>query len=414
MSVTRETARLPGMNPERTGRTLRQLRLQRQLSLRDLASLLYCDYSWVCNIEAGRRWPKDRGWVERADLALNADGVLITAWDADQCEQARAADTMRMLDQARRDSEALIAAPDGVHLDDIYDDIVHVARVSGIEAYDKTIQHALDVRAELMRRLREGAHRPAAIRDLYIALGKVSGVLAYLTLDLGRSDMARTYVRAAFQLADRAEHDQLRAWSRGTQSLAFRFTKDFELARDAAIDGLRYVGASTGTAEPRLLCGLAASTANLGDSQRAVELLEEADRARDRCGPDEIPGPLFGFSPAKQLYYHGFSLMWADDPETLRRAVKASHEAIVAWKEQNSPGDEMLTHIYLATACVRLHDLDGTMEAVGPILERPVTASFSWVKKRLNQLDGLLDENFPDSRVAAEMRETLQTYTHAA
>lgn len=265
-----------------------------------------------------------------------------------------------------------------------------------------------------MRRLREGAHRPDEIRDLYIALGRVCGVLAYLTLDLGQADMARAHVRAAFQLGDRADYNQLRTWARGTQSLAFRFTKDFELARDAAIDGLRYVDASTGTAEPRLLCGLAASTANLGDSQRAVELLEQADRARDHCCPDEINGPLFGFSPAKQLYYHGFSLMWAEDPAILRRAVKASHEAIAAWKETNSPGDEMLTYIYLATACARLGDLDGSIEAVAPILERPVTASFSWVKKRMNQLDELLGKHFPNSRVADDVRETLQAYIHAA
>ncbi|MEG8180245.1 helix-turn-helix domain-containing protein [Nocardia terpenica] len=402
------------MDSNQTGQTLKRLRIDRGLSFGELAALLFCARSHLSNIEAGRRWPKDRAWAERADRALNGNGVLVAAWEADHRQRTEAAATLKLLERARRESEALIVAPDGVHLDDIQDDILHVARTSGIEAYDRTIRHALGLRAELMRRLREGAHRPDEIRDLYIALGRVCGVLAYLTLDLGQADMARAHVRAAFQLGDRADYNQLRAWARGTQSLAFRFTKDFELARDAAIDGLRYVDASTGTAEPRLLCGLAASTANLGDSQRAVELLEQADRARDHCCPDEINGPLFGFSPAKQLYYHGFSLMWAEDPAILRKAVKASHEAIAAWKETNSPGDEMLTYIYLATACARLGDLDGSIEAVAPILERPVTASFSWVKKRMNQLDELLGKHFPNSRVADDMRETLQAYIHAA
>ncbi|MRH86597.1 hypothetical protein GFY24_03775 [Nocardia sp. SYP-A9097] len=352
--------------------------------------------------------------MEAADQLLSAGGELISAWDADQTERARAEETMRRLERARRESEALLVAPDGVDLNDIQDDIARVARASGIEEYDKSIHHALELRAELMRRLREGAHRPDAIRDLYIALGRVCGVLAYLTLDLGQADMARTHVQASFRLADRADHDALRAWARGTQSLAFRFTKDFELARDAAIDGLRYVGSSTGTGEPRLLCGLAASTANLGDSRGALDLLEQADLAREHCGPDELEGPLFGFSPAKQLYYHGFSLMWSDDPAILKQAIKASHEAIAAWKESTSPGDEMLTYIYLATACARLGDLDSSIEAVGPILERPVTASFSWVKKRLNQLDELLLEHFPDSKNAQEARATLQSYIHAA
>ncbi|BAW09685.1 conserved hypothetical protein [Nocardia seriolae] len=106
--------------------------------------------------------------------------------------------------------------------------------------------------------------------------------------------------------------------------------------------------------------------------------------------------------------------MWANDPIILRRAIRASHEAIAAWKETNSPGDEMLTYIYLATACARLGDLDASIEAVTPILNQPMTASFSWVKKRLNQLDELLDEHFPGSQSALEARDTIQTYVHAA
>ncbi|MCP2296039.1 Helix-turn-helix domain [Nocardia amikacinitolerans] len=406
-------ARLPGMNPQRTGRTLKQLRLRQRLSLRELAVLLYCDYSWLCNIEAGRRWPRDRGWAERTDLALNGSGVLVAAWDADQREYARAADTMRMLDQARRDSQALLVAPDGVALDEINDQIVHVAKGARFEPYEETLSYALDLRSELTRRIRAGAYRPEEIRDLYVGLGRVCGVLAYLTLDLGQADTARVHAEAAFELGDRADHDQLRAWARGTQALAFRFTKDFELARDAATDGLRYVGRSTGTAEPRLLCGLAASVANLGDSGSALELLGQADRARDACGPDEVPG-LFSFSPAKQIYYHGFSLMWSDEAKILRKSVQASNDAIAAWQVQRSPGDEMLSQIYLASASARLGDLDGSISAVSPVLETPISAHFSWVRKRLKQLEALLAKHFPDSRVATETRETLKAYAHSA
>ncbi|WP_280333113.1 helix-turn-helix domain-containing protein [Nocardia wallacei] len=401
------------MDTERTGQTLRQLRLKQQLSLRELAASLFCDYSWLCNIEAGRRWPKDRGWVEQADLQLGGQGELVAAWDADQREHARASDTMRMLEQARRDSETLLVAPDGVDLEQINDGIVDIAKNARFEPYNQTLARAQLLRAELMRRVREGAYRPEEIRDLYVALGRVCGVLAYLTLDLGQADTARVHAQAAFQLGDRADHDQLRAWSRGTQALAFRFTKDFEKARDAATDGLNYVSRSTGTAESRLLCGLAASVANLGDSERALELLEQADRARDMAKPDEVPG-LFSFSPAKQIYYHGFSLMWAEDERILKKSVKASTDAIAAWQMQRSPGDEMLSQIYLASAYARLSNLDGSLAAVDPVLAQPLSAHFSWVRKRLNQLDGLLGKHFPGSRRASDMRETLQAYVHAA
>ncbi|MBO0852401.1 MAG: helix-turn-helix domain-containing protein [Nocardia sp.] len=401
------------MDPQRTAQALRQLRTERGLSLRELAGQTYCDHSWLSNIERGRRWPRDRNWAERADLVLNANGILVAAWDADQREYARAADTVRHLEEAKRDSQALLAAPDAVALDEIYGGISDIATNARFEPYEETLNHALALRAELMRRLRATAYRPDDIRDLYIALGRVCGVLSYITLDLGQAETAEVHAHAAFQLADRANHDTLRAWARGTQALAFRFVKDFEKARDAAADGLKYAGVSAGTATPRLLCGLAASVANLGDSARALELLDDAERARDASGPDELPG-LFTFTPAKQTYYRGFSLMWAEDLATLRKSAKASEDAIAAWQVQRSPGDEMLSQIYLATAHARLGDLDASIAAVTPVLESPLTAHFSWVRKRLNQLDELLLERFPDSRVAGDAHITLRAYIHAA
>lgn len=382
------------------------------MSLRELAAAVYCEHSWLSNIENGRRFPCDRTWAEQLDIALAGNGALVRAWDADQRERADAADTMRMLERARRDSEALLVAPDGVDLDTVQEGVLRIATGARFEPYGRTLACALDLRGELTRRLNSGAHRPEDIRDLYVALGRVCGVLAYLTLDLGQADTARVHARAAFLLGDRANHDQLRAWSRGTQALAYRFSKDFEKARDAAADGLRYVNASTGTSETRLLCGLAASWSNLGDTAKAAALLDRAARARDAAGPDEIPG-LFTFTPAKQIYYRGFSLMWADDQRTLRKSVTASEHAIRAWQTTRSPGDEMLSQIYLATANARLGELDACVAAVSPVLDAPISAHFSWVRKRLNQLDILLGKHFPDSRHAGDMRATLQAYIHA-
>jgi hypothetical protein len=54
-------------------------------------------------------------------------------------------------------------------------------------------------------------------------------------------------------LGDRADHDQLRAWARSMQALAFRFTKDFERSRDAAADGLKYISSSRHSASRRMM-----------------------------------------------------------------------------------------------------------------------------------------------------------------
>ena len=73
----------------------------------------------------------------------------------------------------------------------------------------------------------------------------------------------------------------------------------------------------------------------------------------------------------------------------------------------------MLSQIYLASANARLGELDDAIAAVTPVLESPISSHFSWVRKRLNQLDELLAQRFPDSAVAADMRDTLQAYVHA-
>lgn len=86
-----------------------------------------------------------------------------------------------------------------------------------------------------------------------------------------------------------------------------------------------------------------------------------------------------------------------EDKKTLRRTAKASEDAIDPWPVHRSPGDEMLIQIYLATANARLADLESSVAAVSLLFANPISAHFSWVRKRLNQLNGLLGKHFPDS-----------------
>jgi transcriptional regulator with XRE-family HTH domain len=359
-----------------------------------------------------RRWTRDaRGWKLTSATSASTFTMIDVDYDDSQLG-AHTTRTVRMLDRARRESEQLLTAPDGVDLDRLQQGIADLAVNARFEPYPQTVAYAMEIRAELLRRLRQGVHRPGEIPDLLIALGRACGVLAYVTLDLGQADAAGVHARAAFDMGDRADSNTLRAWSRGTQSLVYRFEKNFELARDAAANGLRYADASTGTARARLLCGLGQSTSNLGDTATAITILEDADRARETAGEDEFGG-LFTFTRAKQVYYSGSALMWAEDPAALRRSVAASQAAIDSWQDQPSPGDEMLSQVYLATANTKLGDLDASIAALRPVLNQPITAHFSWVLKRLTQLTALLGERYPKSVTAEELREELRAYVHA-
>jgi tetratricopeptide (TPR) repeat protein len=382
------------------------------MSLAMLGTATFVSRGWINNVEAGRRWPA-RSWAAQADVVLQADGALVRTWEAGQRERENSEGVASLLVASARDSNALVATH--VHerdLDSLQDVVEQLAIGYLASPARPMLEQGMDVRRELTMRAKVGAIRPRELADLYLGLGRVSGILSYAALDLGRSDIARTHIETAWHMADLTEDNELKAWVRGTQSLIARFDQKWDSATSFIEDGLRYAG--QGSSILRLLSGAAQCAANMGDTAHAIEYLDTAERARETIGPDSLEG-LFGFSRAKQWYYGGSSLMWLPERFALERAEKSAEAAIAAWEheppEQRSLDDEALAHVYLATARIRLHDLDGAMDAVRPILELPPERQISWISKRVSNLAALLeDEAFNGSRQAADAREELRAY----
>lgn len=404
--------RVKAADQEHFAKLVAQLRREGSISLAMLAAATYVSRGWINNVEAGRRWPA-RSWAEQADVALRADGALIRAWDAGQAEREHEEGSRSLLIASARDSQALIASHVFERdLDSLQGVIEELAVAYLASPARPMLEQGMDVQRELAARARVGAIRPRELADLYLGLGRVSGVLAYAALDMGRADIARQHIDAAWRMADMAENDELKAWVRGTQSLIARFDQKWGEAKFYVDDGMRYAGA--GTSALRLLSGAAQCAANMGDTERALEYLDQAERERESVGPDSLEG-LFGFSRAKQWYYGGSSLMWLPERYALERAEKSAEAAIATWENepvaQRSLDDEALAHVYLATARIRLRDLDGAMEAVRPILQLPPERQISWISKRVANLADLLDSKvFEKSSQAAAAREELRTY----
>jgi hypothetical protein len=297
-------------------------------------------------------------------------------------------------------------------LDDLNESVVELAIAYLASPAKPMLEQGVALRQELMRRLKEGATRPEEISDIYVALGRVSGVLSYAALDLGDSKAAMLHGETAWKMGDIARDSELRAWARGTQSLISRFDKNYGRARLFIEDGLKYAG--QGTSEIRLLCGAAQCAANLGDSSGAMANIENARRSRERAGRDSLEG-LFGFSPAKQAYYSASSLMWLSDRPALELSSESATTAIKIWehepREQRSLDDEALAHVYLATARLKLGEIDGAMEAVRPIIELPRERQISWIRKRVGDLANVLDDDrFHGSHRADDARDELRAY----
>jgi len=273
---------------------------------------------------------------------------------------------------------------------------------------------AVDLRADVLHRLQRRHHRPQERADLYLAAGRVSGVLAYAALDLGEPDAAFHHTQAGWTCAEYAGDDELRTWIRGTQSLIARFQGAYERALQLVRDGRRYAG--NGTSAVRLLCGEAQCLANLGDSVGANRALKLARDARERVNtPDSVSG-LLTFPEAKQHYYEGSSLIWLDGGPDARRAVAEATRAIEMWRhdapEDRSLDDEALAHVYVSTALLKLRELDGAIDALRPILDLPPERRISWIGKGLGRVAAMLREQpYQASPLAEEAYDEIRAYS---
>ena len=180
-----------------------------------------------------------------------------------------------------------------------------------------------------------------------------------------------------------------------------------------AQDGLRY--ADGGTARVRLLCGVAQSAANLGDSSEARRALADAESARDLVHDADRVGGLFTFSEAKQAYYSGSALIWLDERQDAEEALAEAERAIRLWEtsgpEDRSLDDEALAHVYAATANLQLRELEAAASALEPILGLPEDRRISWIRKRLDRVAGILSQApFATEPLAVETRERIAEY----
>lgn len=397
----------------KTCRVINDLLNRAGITPAELARRTHVSPAEVSNVRHGRRH-SDRQWITSADAALDANGQLIRAWDADEDYRR----TRRLVTSAAATAGILLALPDvgtvtGIHerVGQLGVEYLHQRSPAG-----PVLADAGRLQLELARRLRQRAYRERDLRELYAAAGRVSGVIAYATLDLGDPATAGKNAAAAFRMGELAQLPELQAWARGTQSLIARFGKDYRRAETLAWDGLNYAGKRAGTAGIRLLSGAAQCRANLSDRDGALDLLSQADRQRAEYRPrDEMSG-LFAFSEAKGKYYGGSSLMWLPDRKALQRAARDSSEAIAMWADgpddSRAVADQALAHVYQATALARLGQLDETMRAVAPVLGIPDEGRISWLRRRVGELAvHLQGSRYAGSALAAQAVDELQAWT---
>jgi transcriptional regulator with XRE-family HTH domain len=225
-------------------------------------------------------------------------------------------------------------------------------------------------------RLLEGRQRPPQAARLYLLTGMASGMLAKASHDLADAGSAMTQARAAYVCADNADHDGLRTWVRGLQSLVCFWAGWSQDALRYARLGAGPARAVRGSAAVWLASQEARAWGMVGNESGTLAALNRARWARERSTDDDLDeiGGLLGFPAAGQLYYAADALTAI--PEQQHAAETFAREAISAYERlpssDRSYADEAGARCDLALVRVRGGDVTGAREAIAPVLELPV------------------------------------------
>lgn len=290
-------------------------------------------------------------------------------------------------------------------LDEWYAEIrrLSVGYITARPGVDRRILERATVLRRELAGLSTGYRKAGQAADLCLYQGLLSGICAYASLDLGFPDAAVTQSRATFLMGELAGHDGLRAWALGTRSLIARFQKRYDEALGYVRQGFQY--ANSGTALVRLRSGEGQTLAHMGDAEGAVRSLELARAARDEVRTPDVANGLFYFSEAKQAYYSGSSLQWLPGERNAASAQQESERAIQMFRaedpESRSLADELLAHVYVANSRLTLGEIEGSLEALRPVLGLPPDDRNSWHVMRMRQIASrLADRRFAGSRIA--------------
>jgi hypothetical protein len=253
----------------------------------------------------------------------------------------------------------------------IQDDVVRLANAY-IHDPLAAIMGDLVETQETVFRLLEGKQKPALSRDLYFLAGVVCGLIAKASQDLGRFHEAMTHARTLYVCADNADHQGLRAWGRGLQSLiAYWAGRPREAVRYAQ-SGAEHTATVTGSVAAWLPALEARAWALMNAPDEAADAIGRAADRREAHRPDDLDaiGGLLAFPPAKQCYYAAGTYVYLDGEQE-----RAQAEALTALDlyERGRPEDQSFSDVAgaraeLALARVHGGHLDGASEALAPVL----------------------------------------------
>jgi len=295
----------------------------------------------------------------------------------------------------------------------IYDEVRDLARAYPTQPLPEILGN-LAAGQDTVFNLLERPQRPTHTRQLYFLGAVLGGMLAKASHDLADPRSAIAQSRTAWFCAEQSDHDGLRAWVSGLQSLfsywARRPHDSIRYAQRGAIYAQR-VGNTTNVWLPASEARAWAALRNVEQTHAAID---RAERAWDQVRPDDLDelGGIATFSRSRQLYFAADALSWLTEaaPKTDRYA----HQAVEAYADPRHPdwafGDAAGSRSDLAIARIRNGEIEGAADALAPVLELGTAQRINGIIQSVNRVHQALND-IPDSVTARELQELIESYT---
>lgn len=268
---------------------------------------------------------------------------------------------------------------------------------------------AAELRARTKQRLRyisgllHGRLTLAQHRELLVTIGWLALLLGCVHYDLGEREEAEAARQAAYQAGLQAGHGEIVAWSY-EMGAWFALTEGrYHDVVDYARAGQQHAGLTN--AMIQLVLQQARGQARLGQRRDVHASLDHGARLLEQLPRPEHPENHFVFDHTKWIFYAATCYTWLGDDEPgeeYARELIAYHTRPDG--SSNAPMRTAMSHIDLGLIRTRHGDLDQAVDhgltALG--YERKTEAS---LLSHAADLDRLLDDRYPDERLAKDFHQ---------
>jgi len=299
-------------------------------------------------------------------------------------------------------------------VDQVYDDVRRLATAYPQRPLQELLGGLVQVQDSVYELL-ERRQRPQQARELYLLAGVVGGLLAKASHDLADPHSALTQARAAFVCAENADHDGLRAWLRGLQTMvAYWAGRPAESVRYAQ-SGAEFAARSKGTVSVWLAASEARGHAVLGDTDSTWAAIRRAEESWEHVVPDQLDelGGICTFTQPRTLYYAADALAWL--PDQGAAADDYASQAVNAYSDATAPdwafSDQAGSYADLAIARLGRGELDGAADAITPVLELEPERRINGIVHSVQRVHESLRADFTGDQQASGMVEAIEDFT---